>query len=312
MIFQTQQVGAQAPLQTPVDAIVIVSGALSDSYGGGVPTNDVWLSTNYTLSWQQVAVDPFSPRMDAALAVSSNGIIAMYGGNYETYAGDWDNVEQAVWVSPDVGTTWMQVKTFNAPLISEVALVFDSLGFLYMFGGEFGPYENWAQSGYKLGLSVLTISSWWPTANLHAASQAAYAWPASITDAFAACAPPLVALLSSSSSTGRASPTPALTPSPSASATSTPTLAPTSAPSSAPTSIPTSAPALAPTSASVTVAATSAAFPLTSSPAPASATSPATSLGAAAAVSSSSSSSTAPSSVLPPPLPAPAVVVVVV
>ena len=297
VIFQTSQFG---PV---VDVIVIACGALSDAYGDGVPTNDVWLSTDYALSWQQVAVGPFEPRMDAALAVSSNGIIAMYGGDYETYpAGYWYYVEQAVWVSPDVGTTWMQVNTPNAPLISEVALVFDSLGFLYMFGGEFGPYENWAQSGYKFGLSFLTISSWWPQAALNVSSQASYAWPASITGSFATCAAPQ--LPSSSSSTGSLSPSTsssaavAVTSSSSSSsssplavssAASSPTSTPISAPTSTSSSAQTSTLVSAATSGFVTTAATSASSSPTTSPSASSATSPTAVLSSSASPSSSSS-----------------------
>jgi hypothetical protein len=163
------------PGSTQENIVILAGRQWSTASPYGQEMNDVWISTNYGLSWQQqTAAAPWYPRENPNVVISSQGLIAMNGGNlcggYGCYGGGPPGPYTYVgwlsdaWCSFDNGVSWQQLAATTGSQFAQAATILDANGYWYTFAGQTGPANNtnyaWTNSGYKSTLSLTAISSW--------------------------------------------------------------------------------------------------------------------------------------------------------
>ena len=166
------------PGSTQENIVVLAGRQWSTASPYGQEMNDVWLSTNYGLSWQQqTATAPWNPRENPNVVISSQGLIAMNGGNLCGGFGCYSSGPLAytgwlsdAWASFDNGVSWQQLAGTTGSQFAQAATILDASGYWYTFAGQTGPANNtnyaWTNSGYKSTLSLLQVQQWAPQAGL--------------------------------------------------------------------------------------------------------------------------------------------------
>lgn len=96
----------------------------------------MWQSSNGGASWTQLtSAAAWAPR-DQFAWTYSNGLQAISGGDIQ---GGYGGFYGDVWTSTD-GINWqLVVEMTSLGAQSENAIIFDSLGYLYIFGGQTNP-----------------------------------------------------------------------------------------------------------------------------------------------------------------------------
>ena len=147
-----------------MDRIVVLGGQASQAYW----MNDVWATTNYGSSWQQVtATAPWSQRQDAMVAVSQSGAIVLVGGM--EYVGGangswvWNN---DAWASMDGGATWLLLNSrLSLGSVAYGAISVDANGYVVTSGGMI-PGWSWADPNVgRSSYSLNNIQQWYTGVN---------------------------------------------------------------------------------------------------------------------------------------------------
>jgi len=134
---------------------------LADRYGN-LDHNDVWLSTNKAASWSLVtSAAAWAPRDQHSWAISTQGVMVVYGGSTQ---GGYLGFFSDAWSSVDGGQTWqLLAQTTSIGNYSQCATIFDSAGYLYLFGGQTLGY-NWVDVAVRstVSLNAVALSSTGP------------------------------------------------------------------------------------------------------------------------------------------------------
>ena len=122
------------------DYIMVLGGRgapnADDPYGY-YDSNDVWQSSNGGASWVQLtAAAAWAPRDQFAWTINSNGLQVISGGDVQ---GGYGGFYGDIWVSTDAISWVMLTQMTSLGAQSENAIVFDPMGYLYLFGGQTAP-----------------------------------------------------------------------------------------------------------------------------------------------------------------------------
>ena len=141
------------------DYIMVLGGRGAANPGdpyGYFDSNDVWQSSNGGASWTQLtATAAWAPRDQFAYAYN-NGLHVISGGDIQSgYGGFYGDV----WTSTD-GVSWgMLVEITSIGGQSENAIIFDSAGYLYLFGGQTNPPQyTLASIGARSTVPVASVA----------------------------------------------------------------------------------------------------------------------------------------------------------
>ena len=147
---------------TQYEVIVVVGGQTPVT---NALLNDVWTSTNYGISWNQVAASAgFSPRLGVNLAVAANGILVFHGGSNPSGNGGNGTWYSDVWASSSStpGAQWVQLAASTPAARAYSGAAFDVNGYFYINSGQ-GPSYSWNNDIYLSTYSINNIAQWAPS-----------------------------------------------------------------------------------------------------------------------------------------------------
>ena len=127
--------------------VIIHSGGHDDSTLNFRP-NEVWGSSDQGVTWTLFPRAPYLGRNHASMQVASNGVMVVVGGKTDvvTVTGNGTNSNTGfndIWVSVTGGTSWSLctgMASFRPR--QDLAVTFDSAGYLYVSSGIDGIYVN--------------------------------------------------------------------------------------------------------------------------------------------------------------------------
>ena len=162
------------------DYIMVLGGRGAPNAGdpyGYYDSNDVWQSSNGGQSWSQLtAAAAWAPRDQFAWTYSSSGLHVINGGDVQ---GGYGGFYGDVWTSTD-GINWVMVcEMTSLGLQSENSIIFDSMGYLYFFGGQTNPPQYTLVSiGARSTIPLTSSTSSAPstTSTLSVCGMAALLW----------------------------------------------------------------------------------------------------------------------------------------
>ena len=146
------------------DRILVLGGQALNAQGNGSWINDVWSTTTYGQTWQQMsATAPWTPRQNPNVAVSQDGVVVLVGGmawvGGTTNAWVWYSDS---WASLNNGATWYQLSSgVSSGAIAYGAIGVDSQGYVLMSGGLTSGW-GWGNAVAKSTYSLNNIQQWLP------------------------------------------------------------------------------------------------------------------------------------------------------